>query len=209
MAGSTLLDIFVYLQVFVIGILATIAFRHAYAHFRPDHREPEIPLPPLPNTELPADVKQRLLQASEAQFQQVIKHTAGQLQGDLQVSAAQINHLVNNLAAEIISGELERYRVELSQLRQQADTEMGGIRSEVAKHQAEIKSQLDQEIAAEKQKLINQINTKLADAVGSFLVETLQHNVDLGNQNAYLVSMLEEHKADFIKEVSDETPAPK
>jgi hypothetical protein len=42
--------------------------------------------------------------------------------------------------------------------------------------------------------------------VASFLNETLQHNVDLGGQTEYLLSMLEEHKADFIREVgSDET----
>ena len=208
MSGETFLQILIYLQVFIIGILATIAFRHAKAH-RTESREPETPLVAHPSIELPADVKQRLLQASEAQFQQVLKQSAGQLQGDLQISAGQINNLVNHLAAEIVSGELERYRLELSRLSQQANAEMGGIRTEVAKHQAEIKAKLDQEMAAEKQWLLQQIDTKLADAVGSFLTETLQHNVDLGNQNAYLVSMLEEHKADFIKEVSDEIPAAK
>lgn len=209
MAGSTLLEIFIYLQVFIIGVLAAIAFRHARAHYRPDSHEPETPLPPLPDAELPPEVKQRLLQASEAQFQLVLKHSADQLQGDLRLSATQINNLVNRLAAEIVSGELERYRVELGQLRNQANTQMGAIGAEVDKHKAEIEARLDQEVAAEKQRLIQQIDTKLADAVASFLMETLQHNVDLGNQNAYLVSMLEEHKADLIKGVSDETPAPR
>jgi len=41
--------------------------------------------------------------------------------------------------------------------------------------------------------------------VASFLTETLQHNVDLGAQSAYLTAMLEEHKADFAKEVADES----
>ncbi|HEX4775014.1 MAG TPA: hypothetical protein VH234_05865, partial [Candidatus Saccharimonadales bacterium] len=129
MSGETFLQIFVYLQVFIIGVLATIAFRHAKAHYRTESHEPEAPLPPHPSAELPAEVKQRLLQASEAQFQQVLKHSATQLQGDLQVSAGQINNLVNHLAAEIVSGELERYRVELSRLSQQASAEMGGIRT--------------------------------------------------------------------------------
>ena len=55
--------------------------------------------------------------------------------------------------------------------------------------------------------MIQQIDTRLAEAVTSFLIETLQHNVDLGAQSAYLTAQLEEHKADFIKEVADETPA--
>jgi hypothetical protein len=52
--------------------------------------------------------------------------------------------------------------------------------------------------------LVKQLATEMADAVGSFLQEALQHNIDLGEQSAYLVSVLEEHKADFIKEVADE-----
>ena len=58
--------------------------------------------------------------------------------------------------------------------------------------------------AAEKQQLIAQIDTKLADAVTSFLVETLGHNVDLGAQSDYLISVLDEHKAEFTKRVTDE-----
>jgi antitoxin component of RelBE/YafQ-DinJ toxin-antitoxin module len=83
---------------------------------------------------------------------------------------------------------------------------MGVIREEVAKYEETIKARIDQELTAERQKLVTQIDTKLADAVASFLNETLQHNVDLGGQTEYLLSMLEEHKADFIREVgSDET----
>ena len=35
-------------------------------------------------------------------------------------------------------------------------------------------------------------------------LDTLQHNVDLGAQNSYLIATLEEHKNDFKKGVSDE-----
>jgi hypothetical protein len=58
-------------------------------------------------------------------------------------------------------------------------------------------------VAAEKQKMIELMDTKLADAVGSFLVETLQHNIDLGAQTAYLTAQLEEHKAELVKGVSE------
>ena len=74
----------------------------------------------------------------------------------------------------------------------------------MAKHQAELKAKMATEIEAEKQQLIKQTDTKLADAVASFLTETLGRNIDLGNQTEYLVSLLEEHKAEFIKEVGDE-----
>lgn len=204
MSGETWLQIFIYLQVFIIGALAVVAFRHGRAHYRPDRQIDLAALPPPP--ELPPEVKRRLMEASEAQFQLVLKHTAEQLNSDLRGSSVQINHLVNNLAAEIVSGELEHYRIELGRLRNQASTQMGAIRAEVDKHKAAIEAKMDQEVAAERQRLIQQIDTKLGDAVASFLTETLQHNVDLGGQTAYLVGLLEEHKADFIKEVKEDDP---
>jgi hypothetical protein len=79
---------------------------------------------------------------------------------------------------------------------------MGGVSQEVAKHESEVKAKITQELEADKQRLIQQIDTKLADAVGSFLVEALGNNVDLGSQNAYLAQLLEEHKGEFKKEVS-------
>jgi hypothetical protein len=44
----------------------------------------------------------------------------------------------------------------------------------------------------------------LADAVASFLIETMQHNVDLGAQSTYLTTMLEEHKTELTKGIIDE-----
>lgn len=205
MTAITLLQAFLIVDVFFAGVVASIAVRHAYAHFRPAPPEPQKPHLPVANDHLPAAVKERMFQTSQAHFQAVLDHSAAKLQGDLQATAEQINNNVSHLAREIVGNELENYRKELAQLRKQAETDLNGISKEVAEHQAELKAKLAEEMKAEKQWLVQQIDTKLADAVGSFLVDTLQHNVDLGAQAAYLTAVLEEHKADFIKEVADES----
>lgn len=202
------IQFFIFLEVFVMGAIAAIAVQHAYAHFHPDKPETDektsTPIPARVTTaQLSPATKDRLLQESRTQFEVVLKHAAADLQSDLGISTEQINNLVKHLATEIVSAEMEHYRLRLSQLHEQADADMNGIRTEVTKHEAELKAKLTEEIAAEKQTLIKQIDAKLADAVGSFLVETLRHNVDLGNQESYLVQMLEDHKADFAKEVDD------
>jgi hypothetical protein len=188
--------------------LAAVAWRHAYAHFRPgaehehehESHAPNVPVP----IELSTEAKARLQKAAEAQFVAAVNNSAGQLQNDLVSTNGQINDLVMRLATDVVSSELEHYKTELSKLQTQAAADMSGVRVEVTKHEEELKAKMAQEIEAEKQKLLKQIDTKLADAVGSFLTETLQHNIDLGTQSAYLVQMLEEHKADFVKEVGSE-----
>ena len=58
-------------------------------------------------------------------------------------------------------------------------------------------------ILAEKKQIMARIDTKLSDSVASFLLETLGHEVDLGAQQTYLTKMLEEHKDDFKRSLSE------
>jgi DNA replication initiation complex subunit (GINS family) len=207
MIDNSFLQVLLLLQVFILGILAAVALRYARAHFGPAKTEEHRPMLG-PGASLPPEIRRRLLEEAEVKFQNSINHVSSRLNHDLEISSDQINHLVNKLASDIVSGEMEHYRLQLGKLNEQATAEISGIRSEITKHEAEIKAKMAEEIEAEKQRLIKQIDTKLADAVASFLSETLQHNVDLGNQSEYLLQMLEEHKADFAKEVGqDEAPA--
>lgn len=217
--SNILLQSFLMLNIFIMGILVSVAVRHAYAHFRPQqHEEVEKPhshAQAAQGAHLPLAVKERLLQASQAHFQAVLNRSAAELQQDLKSTAFHLNKQLGKLGTDIISDEIKRYHASIDQLRKQTETTMISAQAEIAIHQADIKSKLAkrqteletkmvEDIAAEKQILIQNIDTKLADAVASFLTETLQHNVDLGAQTAYLTSMLEEHKAEIIKGVNDE-----
>lgn len=217
MTESILLQSFLLLNIFVMGILVSIAVRHAYAHFRPQSHDAEKPQlhTQAQSIHLPPAVKERLLQASQAHFQAVLDRSVTDLQHDLKTTAFHLNNQLGKLGTDIISDEMKRYHASLEQLRKQAEATITSAQTEIALHQAELKSmlterqieleaKLTEEIAAEKQRLIQDIDTKLADAVASFLVETLQHDVDLGAQSAYLTSMLEEHKAELKKGIADE-----
>lgn len=210
----TFLQIFLLVNIFIIGGLAVIAAQHAYAHFRPHPPEPKKPRPTPHGNDLPPEMRERLLQASEAKYQSVLDRSATELQRDLDGTAAQLNRALQRVGTEIVGAEVERYRAQLTQLRTQAESAIGGAQSEIAEHQAELRAELAkqrtemqakllEEMAAEKQLLMQQLDTKLADAVASFLTETLQHNVDLGAQSAYLTAMLDEHKAELTKGTLD------
>jgi F0F1-type ATP synthase membrane subunit b/b' len=197
MSGT--LIIILLIQMFLLGALLPFLVRYGVAHFGSAKHPPEVPHPS--SEPLSPAIRQRLLHESQSKFESAINHAVAQLHDELEDSAVQANEMVKHLAAEIVAGEMERYRVELGRLREDAGKQMGAISQEVSKYETDLKAKMAAELEAEKQRLIKQIDTKLADAVGSFLTETLGHNVDLGEQSAYLISILEEHKADFIKEV--------
>jgi F0F1-type ATP synthase membrane subunit b/b' len=204
------------INVFFIGALTAIAIRHAYAHFRPAHHEEEKPVHhPAPTAHLPPAVRDQLLRSAQANFQAVLDKSAAQLQHDLTSTTVQLNKQLEKLGTKIVDDEIGRYHTSLEQLRVQAETTIGGAQTEIATHQADLKTKLAEQqtkleaelaekMAAEQQRLIQQIDTKLADAVASFLMETLQHNVDLGAQSAYLTAMLDEHKDELTKGIKNE-----
>lgn len=215
MMNSLFLQIFLLVNVFIIGVLLTIAVRHARAHFRPSEHDHEPHHPAAQPVHLPPAVRERLLEAAEHKFQVVLDKSAEQLDHNLQATAVQLNKQLEKLGATIINDEMKRYREGLDELRARTEISIGSAQTEIAQHQddlkaklaerqAELEAKLTEDMAAERQRLVQEMDTKLADAVASFLVETLQHNVDLGAQSAYLTSMLEEHKAELAKGVSDE-----
>jgi hypothetical protein len=210
---ASFLQITLLVTFFLIGAVSVTAARHAYAHFKP-HEEEEKPhkttQPPL---RLPSEVKEHLLEASEVKFQTIINHSSAELEYDLKTTAAKLNSRLDKLGSEIVGEEMKRYRMDLEQLRKQTEANIEGAQKDISAHQADLKARVDArraeleaamnaEITAEKEVLIKLANAKLADAVASFLIETLGHNVDLGTQTAYLTAMLEEHKDEIIKGIA-------
>lgn len=215
---ANILQIILYINVFFIGVVITIATRHAYAHFKPDQNQEHTPTKVHPKSQaihLPPDVKERLLQSSQEHFRDVLNKSASTLEKDLRSTAIKLNKQLDKVGTNILLNEMKRYRTDLESLRKQAESVINDAQSDIVVHQAELKAALQKqqteseakmkaEIAEEKAYLINQLNTKISDTVASFLTETMQHNVDLGSQMAYMTSILEEHKNEIIKEISDE-----
>lgn len=198
---STPLLIFLLADVFLAGIIAATALRHALAHFKPEKHDAERRRPAQPGSPLPQAMKAQLLETAQADFQKVLAHSAMQLQRDLGATEARLSHKLESLGEQIMAKQMASYQAELDKLHKQTETVEKSIETDGAQHQADLKAKLEEDIAAEKQRLIQQIDTKLGDAVTSFLLENLQHNVDLGAQSPYILKTLEEHKADFIQGV--------
>ena len=202
------LQIFLGIDIFLIGVFASNSIRHAYAHFRPHAAAAEDKLK-IQHTQtkpgqLPAALREHLLEVAQADFQHVLKAASEEFQKDLDYTSEHINKQIEKMGSETVSNQIEQYLVKLAALQKQTEDQLLGANDELTKYQAELRQKVTEEVAAEKQTLVKQLDTKVADAVQSFLLEAMQHNVDLGAQSAYLTKMLEEHKSELIKGISDE-----
>jgi uncharacterized membrane protein len=205
------------LNVFLIGVVATIGIRHARAHINPDkHASQEKQHTPSYGGHLPDAVWDDLIETAQARFQIVLDRSAADLQSELKSTTEQLNYTLERRSTDVVNVEMHRYKTLLEDLRNQTQNVVTDAEEDIKRYQDELKASLSEQKQAmekrlaidydlEKQRLIQRIDTKLADSVAAFLTETLQHNVDLGSQSAYLISMLEEHKEELKKEVSDDT----
>ena len=214
---SSFLQIFLLINVFLIGALTVMAIRHAYAHFKPHTHDADHirRTAATQQSQLSPAVKERLMKAAEAKLEASLERSTVQFEKSLQETTARLDRQLERLGTKIISDEMARYNKALEDLQAHTEISIGGAQSEIVKHQedlkaklndrqAELEAQLVQEIDLKKEQLAQELDTKLGDAVASFLIETLGHEVDLGAQSAYLTKMLDEHKEEITKGIKRE-----
>jgi len=196
------LEIFLIIDIFIIGVVAEIAYRHAMAHYRPQPVKKNSS--PHDNVDhLTRDMKQKLIESSSAKYEHILDMSAHKLEQDLNATVERINVTIKKLAADILTKELEGFQSMLQSYRQQAQTELSDTKTQTDKYEQELKLKMETEVEAEKQRLIQAIDNKLADEVMSFILDAMQHQVDLGSQTDYLLKLLDEHKANFKESLND------
>lgn len=198
------LQIFLLVNVFLIGIGVALGARHAWAHFRP-HVEEKKEHEAEKTIRLSAQTRAQLIQEAQVSYRQLLETTTQSLVKDLNDTTTRLNKDLSTLGQKIIDDELTHLKQKLEEIHVTTqDTSKAAIEDMTA-YQAKMKETMQAELDAQKAQLLQQIDTKLSDSVVAFLVETLQHDVDLGAQSHYLTKMLDEHKADFSGKVTDET----
>ena len=204
-----IIEVAITIASFFLGFL--VAEIYQWIRARSNRRNVPIPVvapqhiaPPNLEISLPDGFKEKLQSQTEQDYSEALKASAQRFIDELQSTSQLLNGQIKNLATGIIGNELQQYQTELAQARAQAISDLGQLQTAINEQKTKLEADLMEEIKTQKQSMLAQIDTKLGDAVGSFLVETLQHNVDLGAQNAYIVAMLEEHKAELKRELNDE-----
>jgi uncharacterized protein YaaR (DUF327 family) len=191
------LQIFIYVDVFIIGVVFATALRHAYAHFRPHPEAAHNQAKPQVKPSLDKEMRTELLEESAAKYRQVLEKEATKLAGELEVTAERINTTVKKLAADVVTKELEGFQQLFKDYQASASAELEGTKDQTEAYKNQLKAKMEEQVEAEKQRLIELIDNRLSDLVMSFLIEAMQHEIDLGAQADYLMKTLEDHKNEF------------
>lgn len=205
---------FLYINLFIIGVVTTLALQAWRAHRRQKATEKRLHLPKK-TLSMPNALREQLLDQAWHEFETMLDRSRTELAHDLESTTTRLDKQLNELGTTVIKDELAKTEATVDQLRQSAETTIKAIEADMIKqqqtigtnlneYQAKLFGKLGEEAAAAQANLKATLDAKLSDAVASFLVETLRHDVDLGAQMPYLLKTLEEHKAELIAEVTNE-----
>jgi hypothetical protein len=126
--------------------------------------------------------------AHQAELELDLAKRRGELQTQIETHQATLERSLQELQASIDASLQQRQAL---------------FAQKIGEREAALDTALDAQLAKERDMLLQQIDTKLGDAVASFLLNTLGTNVDLGAQTPYLLQLLETHKDEFKREVGD------
>lgn len=144
-------------------------------------------------SEVEKEVREKLIKSGE--------EAAKRLQQSLTNTVDQITADINDMTSTQLAQEFEKYQVSLQALRDQSITEFNKVQKELDQEKTRLIEHLDKEVAAEREKRMDQFNQRLNDVVASYLTESLGNQVDLGAQSTYIFAALQQHKEDIKRDV--------
>jgi len=108
-------------------------------------------------------------------------------------------------ARKKLEAELTQHQTELESALKERETSLAKIQTELdstlSTRRQELEAKLSEEMEKKRAFMASQLEEKLSDAVSSFLLEAMQHSIDLGAQAPYLTALLEEHKSELVEGV--------
>jgi primase-polymerase (primpol)-like protein len=143
------------------------------------------------------ELENRLREAYSAEIEKSTK-TFGT---DLAATSTRLSEQVSRLTTTVIEEELQAYQKTLQEVREVAIQAMDQIHTTVEKQRVELRHGMESELAAEKMRLVDKFDAKFGDVVSSYISESLGSGVDLGAQMQFILTNLEEHKADIRKDL--------
>jgi len=200
MSGGILwLQIFILVNVFLLGIIGTVAFMHYRSHLRPEEPVKKQPLPMLP-----LDARQRLIEEAEDDYAKVLHKSAVAFEKDLEVTSSHLSEQLAKIGTTIVTDEMDRYKSELETARDATAKRIGTSDAEIEAHQAALRAQITERQTTMDTKLAEhqaELEQKLAERTAELEHEFTELQGRYGKKQAALEAQLAQQEAELASTV--------
>lgn len=182
-----------YLNVFILGVIITLAIQHFRAH-RASKQAP----PPPSFDMMPENVRDQLVSGARKQYQDAIVRTALELDRNMTETTNRLKQSLDKLRENVAHDEQQRYDESLTAIRNQAAGIVASTAREIQEHQLELRKHFDDHQAkldAEMQQEAAQTEREVQRQHEAYKKRVAELEAQLLEQQAKLDSELQQESA--------------
>jgi hypothetical protein len=151
------------------------------------------------------DFREELRNRGRLHFEKIIGDNAMFLQQDLRLTTSQLNEYMKNEIANKLKEEFAKYEQSIMDAKQMAVESIQKTNSAIDEQRKTMSEQLQGEVAAEKQRVIQRFSEDMADIVNHYVLDAIGDQIDLNNQLEYILAHMEANKQAMIEDISNGT----
>src|SRR4051812_12316994 len=138
--------------------------------------------------------REELRNRGRLHFEKIIGENAMFLQQDLRLTTSQLNEYMKTQIAHKLKQEFDKYEQSITDAKQLAVESIQKTNQAIDEQRQVMSQQLQQEVAKEKQQIMQRFEDNMADIVNHYVLAAIGDQIDLSDQLEYILGNLEANK---------------
>lgn len=193
--------------VIIAGVITALSWV-AWLVFRPANNKPKV------ENQLLGDIVQKdidrifddefreeLRNQGQLLFKKIISENAMFLQQDLRLITSQLNDYMKDEIKRTLQEEFAKYAESITTAKDLAIETIQKTQAIIEQQRQALEKQLNEEVAAEKQRILDNFEKNMADIVNHYILEAIGKEIDLTAQLDYIFKCLEDNKKTIIEDI--------
>lgn len=145
--------------------------------------------------------REELKNRGRLHFEKIITDNAMFLQQDLRLTTAQLNDYMKQEITGKLREEFSKYEQSIADAKEVAIASINKTQSVIDEQRAQMVAQLGQELAKEKEAVINRFNEHLVEIVNHYILTAIGNQININDQLEYVLDELDKNKKAIIEDI--------
>jgi hypothetical protein len=147
------------------------------------------------------EFREELRNRGRLHFEKIIGENAMFLQQDLRLTTSQLNEYMKTEITRKLQEEFNKYEQSIMDAKQLAVESIQKTNTAIDEQRQLLSQQVQSEIVAEKQQLLEHFEANMADIVNHYVLAAIGNQIDLNDQLEYILGDLEANKNAIIEDI--------
>lgn len=147
------------------------------------------------------EFREELRNRGRLHFEKIIGENAMFLQQDLRLTTSQLNEYMKTEITRKLQDEFTKYEQSIMDAKQLAVESIQKTNDAIDEQRKIMSEQVQQEILAEKQQVIERFEKNMADIVNHYVLAAVGNQIDLNDQLEYILADLQANKQAIIEDI--------